>query len=72
MRISSLLNHYTGIYNKMIVGTGDVPSSLGFYESCSFYYFHRIGNIFTDDYDHPMVEEGMLLKDMVYLSQDIY
>ena len=56
----------------MIVGTGDVPSSLGFYESCSFYYFHRIGNIFTDDYDHPMVEEGMLLKDMVYLSQDIY
>ncbi|WP_300704270.1 N-acetyltransferase [Bacteroides sp.] len=71
MLISYLINHYSGVYNKMTVGTGDVPSSLGFYESCGFYYSHRIENFFTDNYDHPMVEDGILLKDMVYLSQDI-
>lgn len=71
MLISYLINHYSGIYNKMIVGTGDVPSALRFYESSGFNYSHRIENFFTDNYDHPMVEDGILLKDMVYLSRDI-
>lgn len=71
MLISYLINHYSGIYNKMIVGTGDVPSALRFYENSGFNYSHRIENFFTDNYDHPMVEDGILLKDMVYLSRDI-
>lgn len=67
--INYLITHYSGKYSKLIVGTGDVPSSLGFYESCGFSYSHRIENFFTDNYDHIMIEDGILLKDMVYLSR---
>lgn len=69
--INYLFTHYSGKYSRMIVGTGDVPSTLGFYKSCGFAYSHRIENFFTDNYDHPMVEDGVLLKDMVYLKRDI-
>lgn len=67
--INYLLDYYSGKYIQMIVGTGDVPSSIGFYTSCGFEYSHRIENFFIDNYDHLMVEEGVLLKDMVYLKQ---
>lgn len=69
--IKHLLSYYSGKYNQMIVGTGDVPSSVGFYKSCGFEYSHRIENFFTDNYDHQMIEDGVLLKDMVYLKQRI-
>lgn len=69
--INYLISHYSGKYTQMIVGTGDVPSSIGFYTSCGFEYSHRIENFFTDNYDHPMVEDGILLKDMVYFKQEI-
>ena len=54
----------------MLVGTGDVPSSLGFYQSCGFCESHRIKNFFTDNYDHVMFEEGTQLVDMVYLKRE--
>ena len=69
--IKHLLSYYSGKYNQMIVGTGDVPSSVGFYKSCGFEYSHRIENFFTDNYDHQMIEDGVLLKDMVYLKRNI-
>lgn len=43
---------------KMLVGTGDVPSSLTFYHKCGFAESHRVRNFFTDNYDHPMFEDG--------------
>ena len=43
----------------MTVGTGDVPGTLGFYRNCGFKYSHRIKNFFTDNYDHPIVEDGL-------------
>ena len=67
--INHLLNHYAGKYSCMIVGTGDVPSSVRFYERCGFEPSHRIENFFTDNYDHPMIEDGILLKDMVYFKR---
>lgn len=69
--INFLITHYSGEYSLMIVGTGDVPSAIGFYRSCGFEYSHRIENFFIDNYDHLMVEEGVMLKDMVYLKQMI-
>lgn len=69
--ITHLINHYSGKYTQMIVGTGDVPSAIGFYQSVGFQYSHRIKNFFIDHYDHLMVEEGILLKDMVYLKRSI-
>lgn len=69
--IKYLLTHYIGKYTRIIVGTGDVPSAVGFYTSCGFKYSHRIKNFFTDNYDHPMIEDGVLLKDMIYLKREI-
>lgn len=69
--INSLITHYSGIYHRMIVGTGDVPSALGFYKSCGFEYSHCLKDFFTNNYDHPIIEDGILLKDMVYLRWDI-
>ncbi len=69
--IGYLFARYSGKHTLMTVGTGDVPGSLGFYKSCGFEYSHRIRNFFTDNYDHPMIEEGVLLKDMVYLKRKL-
>ena len=69
--INYLITHYTGKYRVMMVGTGDVPGAVRFYERCGFARSHRIENFFTDNYDHPIVEDGILLKDMVYLRRDI-
>lgn len=69
--INYLIDYYSGKYFQIIVGTGDVPCTIGFYKSCGFEYSHRIENFFTDNYDHPIVEEGVLLKDMIYLKQSL-
>lgn len=69
--INYLFTHYSGKYSWMIVGTGDVPSAVDFYKSCGFNYSHRIENFFTDNYDHVMIEDGVLLKDMIYLKRNI-
>lgn len=67
--INYLVIHYSGKYIRMIVGTDDAPSSVRFYKSCGFEYSHRTKNFFTDNYDHQMIEDDMLLKDMVYLRK---
>jgi GNAT superfamily N-acetyltransferase len=65
--IAFLFSYYTDC-NRMLVGTGDVPSVLRFYKECGFTESHRIENFFTDNYDHPMFENGDQLVDMVYLK----
>ena len=55
---------------RMLVGTGDVPSSLGFYHKCGFSESHRVKNFFTDNYDHIMMEDGIQLVDMIYLKRE--
>ncbi|MGV8134791.1 MAG: GNAT family N-acetyltransferase [Mangrovibacterium sp.] len=62
---------YKENYKTMLVGTGEVPSVLSFYESCGFEISHRIKDFFTDNYDHPMFEEGVQLIDMVYLGKEL-
>lgn len=69
--INQLIEHYLGKFSQMIVGTGYVPSAVGFYQSCGFEYSHQIENFFTDNYDHAMIEDGKLLKDMVYLKKQL-
>jgi ribosomal protein S18 acetylase RimI-like enzyme len=61
--------HYSDC-NTMLVGTGDVPSALSFYQKCGFAESHRIKNFFMDNYDHPMFEDGKQLVDMVYLKRE--
>lgn len=54
----------------LYVGTGETPATLTFYEKCGFQVSHRVRNFFTDHYRHPIYDQGILLKDMVYLRRD--
>ena len=38
-------------------------------ERCGFTQSHRIPGFFVDNYDHPIIECGKQLVDMVYLKQ---
>jgi Predicted P-loop ATPase fused to an acetyltransferase len=69
--IRHISEHYKSSYKTMLVGTGEVPSILSFYENCGFEKSHRIKNFFTDNYDHLMFEEGVQLVDMVYLKKEL-
>ncbi len=58
---------YKDRYSILQVGTGDSPATLPFYEKCGFTRHHVIENFFTDNYDHPIIEGGKQLKDMIFL-----
>ena len=72
---SELINyigeHYKNRYDKIILGTGDVPGTLAFYKHCGFAETHRVADYFTRHYDFPIIEEGILLKDKVYLEKNL-
>lgn len=40
-----------------------------FCQRYGFTYAYTIPDFFTLHYDHPIIEEGHLLKDMVYFKQ---
>ena len=68
--IDFLVRKYAGHYALLQVGTGDSPLTVPFYEKCGFREFRRIRNFFTDNYDHPIIEAGVPLRDMVVLKRD--
>ena len=65
------LDHYAGQGHTLLVGTGDSPSTIPFYEACGFRRHHLVKNFFTDHYDHPIYECGVQLVDMVYLQRKL-
>ncbi len=67
--VEYLFLYYTDC-KTMFVGTGDSPGILDFYIGCGFKESHRISNFFTDNYDHPMYENGKQLIDMIYLKRE--
>ena len=66
-----IAEQYSGDYSVLQVGTGDSPLTIPFYEKCGFSRSHIIPNFFTDNYDHPIIEDGVQLVDMVYLRRKI-
>ena len=69
--IKFLSNYYKNNYKTMLVGTGEIPSILSFYESCGFAKSHFVKDFFTNNYDHPIFEDGEQLIDMVYLKKKL-
>lgn len=67
--IRFLEERYRGQYGILQVGTGDSPLTVPFYEACGFRRSHTVKNFFTEHYDHPIYEAGVLLRDMVYLRK---
>lgn len=69
--IEFIESNYIEKFSKIIVGTGDSPLTIPFYESCGFVQNHRVRNFFIDNYDHPIFEAGIQLVDMVYLEKKL-
>lgn len=69
--LNYIFSYYKGKYTTMLVGTGDIPWVLQFYQKNGFRSSHRIKDFFTDNYDQPMFEDGVQLVDMVYLSKSL-
>ena len=67
--IEYIAGYYAGRYEKIILGTGDVPGILAFYKNRGFAVTHRIPGYFTYHYEHPIIEDGVLLKDKIYLAR---
>jgi GNAT superfamily N-acetyltransferase len=69
--IHFISDFYKKDYKTMLVGTGETPAILSFYNSCGFEISHRVKNFFTDNYDHPMFDGDIQLIDMIYLKKEL-
>lgn len=69
--ITFLCTQYAGKFHTLQLGTGETPGTLSFYRKCGFSEFRRIPDFFTRNYDHPIIEEGILLRDMIYLRRNL-
>lgn len=69
--IEYIAKKYKEQYSVLQVGTGDSPLTIPFYEKCGFVRSHIIKNFFIDNYNHPIYECGIQLKDMIYLQRKL-
>lgn len=69
--IEFVCEKYKNAFSVIQVGTGESPLTVPFYEKCGFIKSHTVKNFFTDNYDHPIFENGKLLTDMVYLKKNM-
>lgn len=69
--IKFIFNFYKNDYKTMLVGTGETPTILSFYESCGFQKSFRVKNFFIDNYDLPIFDGDIQLVDMIYLKKDL-
>ena len=69
--IKFIFDFYHNDCKTMLVGTGEIPWILSFYENCGFEKSYRVKNFFTDNYDLPIFEGEIQLFDMIYLKKDL-
>ena len=69
--VEHVVRQCRGRGRRLLVGTGDSPLTVPFYEACGFRESHRVKNFFLENYDHPIYEAGRQLTDMVYFSMDL-
>ena len=62
------LSRESKTFNELLVGTGDAPGNLIFYKKCGFEFSHSLKDFFKDNYDHVIIEDGVVLRDMIYLK----
>ena len=68
--VKHIFEHYAGRGSTMLVGTGDSPPHITFYESCGFVYSHRIKDYILNRYG-PVYENGVQLRDKIYLTKEL-
>ncbi len=67
--IEFILAEFKDRYAVLQAGTGDSPRTVPFYETCGFVRSRVLPGFFTDNYDHPIYEDGVRLRDMVILRR---
>lgn len=58
-------------FSELILGTGETPQTLEFYESCGYSVFRRERDFFSKNYSRPIIDNGVLLRDMIYLRKKL-
>ncbi len=66
-----LCRRYAKSCHTLLVGTGDTPQTTSFYRQNGFTYSHAVPDFFTANYDHPIIENGILLRDMLYFHKSL-
>lgn len=69
--LNFVFDKYKKAYNTVILGTGENEKMLNFYKKRGFIQTRRVKNFFTDNYSHPIFENGKQLVDMIYLKKII-
>ena len=69
--IDYVAENFKDKYSLLLVGTGDSPLTIPFYEKCGFQRSHIVKDFFVDHYDHPIYEAGVQLIDMIYLQRKL-
>lgn len=69
--VNYLCRRYSEAFHTMRVGTGESRQTTSFYQKNGFVYSHRVLDFFTLHYDHPIIEEGRQLKDMLYFERKL-
>ena len=69
--IAYVCEYYKSRFHTLLAGTGDSGQTLSFYKNCGFGYSHIVADFFLKNYDHPIVEDGKVLKDMIYFKRRI-
>ena len=69
--IDYISKKYRSAFSVLKVGTGDSPATIPFYEKCGFKRSYIVPNFFIDNYDHPIIDGGTLLVDMIYLEKNL-
>ena len=69
--IDFLIRKFSKDFSVLQVGTGDSPLTVPFYEKCGFVRHHIVKDFFIENYNHPIIEAGVQLRDMVYLIRGL-
>ena len=69
--IEFIENKYKNDFDIIRVGTGDSKLTVPFYENCGFRRIYCIKDFFVNNYDKPIYEDGIRLKDMVCLEKSL-
>ncbi|MCM1295419.1 MAG: GNAT family N-acetyltransferase [Muribaculaceae bacterium] len=69
--VDFICDKYKSRYKILQVGTGDCPLTIPFYEKCGFIKSHIVKDFFIDNYDRPIIENGVRLIDMIYLQKKL-
>ena len=67
--IDFICRRYALEMQKLILGTGAGTSVVDFYKKLGFSEYGLIKNYFSDNYDLPIIEDGILLRDMVLMER---